>query len=425
MKLTLEQTFIAEATISGNKIPELRTILPDGSCFINKECGDFWESILDTYDNNGSVDLALLTEHSKERGLDDLHIFEWTTCVNYSSEITTHAGKIAEIYMKRMGEKSLVQLATDFRDNPDPFEAIESSISTLSALVGQFRKEHAVSMSTVAGEAHQELDNIRKGVHSSIPFGFFDLDFTTGGMERGDLIIIAALEKHGKTTLMLQTMFHNAERGIPGIIFSAEMKRKQLLFRYALIKESIPWINVKRNNLSEEDWARLSRRINLIGSLPLYVRDGVLTVSDIFSDAERFITERGVKIAAIDYIQKIVPVSKKSTDNREREIASISSGLKNIAMKFDVPVIGLSQLNKEMRARESMSVEQDMDKMITIDSEDHHEISSSGKIVGVKIRQRMGLSGGFGDTKLLYDTINGSWKNYTNTPESIIQQDAF
>jgi len=425
MKLSLEQTFIASALSLGEQVTEARAILPDGSFFQDPQCASLWESILDTFDNHGTVDFVLIEDYAKSRNLDTFPVYEWCSKVDTYTRVIVHARKIAENYMKRMGEKSLIELYTDFRDNPDPFEAIESSISTLAALVGQFKKEHAVSMSTVAGEAHTELENIRKGMQSSIPFGFFDLDFTTGGMEKGDLVIIAALEKHGKTTLMLQTMFQNAEHGIPGIIFSAEMKRKQLLFRYALIKESIPWIKVKRNNLSEEDWARLSRRINMIGSLPLYVRDGVMTVSDIYSDAERFITERGVKIAAVDYIQKIVPITKKSTDNREREIASISSGLKNIAMKFDVPVIGLSQLNKEMRARESMAVEQDMDKMIIIDSDDHHEIVGSGKVVGVKIRQRMGLSGGFGDTKLFYDTLNGSWRSHSNVPEPEPQQDAF
>jgi replicative DNA helicase len=124
-------------------------------------------------------------------------------------------------------------------------------------------------------------------------------------------------------------------------------------------------------------------------------------------------------LIAVDYIQRVVPINKKSNENREREIASISSGLKNIAIDLKIPVIALSQLNEDLRARESRSIEQDMDKMITINSEDKDEETAdrSGSIVGVKIRQRMGVSGNFGETKLFYDKGTGSWRSYINADE--------
>jgi replicative DNA helicase len=657
--------------------------------------------------------------------------------------------------MKKVGSKSLLNLCNDFKDNPDPFDAIDESISTLTSLRSQFKKEHAVSMATIAGEAFDEIDRIRNGKSMSIPFGFTDIDHTTGGMEGGDLIVIAGLEKRGKclgintpilmfdgsvkmvqdiamgdmlmgedstprkvlsttsgidelfrvdlsrfsgsyvcnkehimvlkrnhyaktikrglrrngeiievsvgeyvkratkgfkehyrqfkvgvdfpekelpidpyllgvwlgdgdsagpkitsadkpiidwlenyakqcgyifkniktpskarslsltlkrgsknslqsilrrigvlnnkhipdnylvnsrqnrlnllaglidtdgyagsgyrvsftnknkfmceqiiflarslgyhsgqlvvkhskkynrdyyevsisgniqeipvllkrkilpkskkpkdscrydcdvtplgvgryygftlsgngrfllgdftvshnTTLALQTVFHAAKMGYPCLFFSAEMKRKQILFRYALMVEEISWIDAKRNVLSQDDWERIAKRINIMASYPIYVRDSVLTITDIYSDSERFVKERGVKLIAVDYIQRVVPITKKSTDNREREISAISSGLKNIAMQFDVPVIALSQLNKDLRARESMAIEQDMDKMITIDSPENDIVCAEGRglEVGIKIRQRMGMSGGFNDNKLYYDKLNGSWKNY-------------
>jgi len=421
MKLSVEQVLVAELVMSGDKTPEVRSILADGSFFQDKECADFYESILDAYDVNGTVDLVLISDNSKQRNLDISHLSEWTTRIDNDKNLTAHARRVAEKYMKRVGSKTIAELHRDFEDNPDPFESLSESIASLNAVLSQFKRERAVSMATVAGEVNKEIESIRHGGGSNtIPFGFFGIDATTGGMESGDLVVIAGLEKRGKSTLMLQTMFHNAENGIAGLIFSTEMKRKQILFRYALIRENISWIDVKRNHLSELAWDRLSKRIQIISSYPLYIHDGVLTIADIFSESESFVKERGVKIISVDYIQRIVPISKKTNENREREISAISSGLKNIAMQFDVPVIALSQLNEDLRARESRSIEQDMDKMITINIEKDDKISDDGHSaqIGIRIKQRMGLSGGFGDTFLLYDRDNGSWKNYSSFEQS-------
>ena len=413
-KLSLEQVFIGEAVSSPEQLNDARTIIPDGSFFSDPKCAEMYEAILRTFDKLGSVDLVLISDEWKRKNLSELDIFEWSNAATKYDRLSIHARKIAEQYMKKVGSKSLLNLCNDFKDNPDPFDAIDESISTLTSLRSQFKKEHAVSMATIAGEAFDEIDRIRNGKSMSIPFGFTDIDHTTGGMEGGDLIVIAGLEKRGKSTIALQTVFHAAKMGYPCLFFSAEMKRKQILFRYALMVEEISWIDAKRNVLSQDDWERIAKRINIMASYPIYVRDSVLTITDIYSDSERFVKERGVKLIAVDYIQRVVPITKKSTDNREREISAISSGLKNIAMQFDVPVVALSQLNKDLRARESMAIEQDMDKMITIDSPENDIVCAEGRglEVGIKIRQRMGMSGGFNDNKLYYDKLNGSWKNY-------------
>jgi replicative DNA helicase len=414
-KLSLEQIFIGEAISSPEQLNDARTIIPDGSFFSDPKCGDMYEAILRTFDKNGSVDLVLIHDEWKRNNLSEADIIEWSNAATKYDRLSIHARKLAEQYMKKVGSKSLLNLCNDFKDNPDPFEAIDESIATLSGLRSQFKKEHAVSMATIAGEAFEEIDKIRNGQQSSsLPFGFTDIDQTTGGMDKGDLVVIAALEKRGKSTLLLQILFNLAKKGIPCLFFSTEMKRKQILFRYALLVEEIPWIDVKNNRLSQDQWNRLAKRINIIASYPLFIRDGVLTISDIYSDAERFVQERNVKVVAVDYIQRVVPISKKSNENREREIAAISSGLKNIAIQFDIPVIALSQLNKELNARESMAIEQDMDKMITIDKPENDTKlpNIEGFKVNIKIRQRLGLSGGFSDNKLYYDLLNGSWKNY-------------
>jgi replicative DNA helicase len=412
-KLSAEETLIGELILEGNQTPEVYSILPDGSFFQDKKCAEYYEAILETYDKHGQVDFILIMDYLKKRNLNDSFLYELSDRVDHYGKVSIHAKRVAEKYMKRIASLSLIELNKDFQDNPDVFEAIDTTIGTLTHIRSQFRKDHAVSLATVAGETCDEIEKYRKGNNPSLPFGFVDIDCATGGMEKGDLIVIAGLEKRGKSTLAIQTMFYNAQRKTPCLFFSTEMKRKQIMFRYALIVENLSWIKVKQNKLTSLEWEKLIRRVNILGSLPIYVRDDVVTISDIMSEAERFVSDRGVQLIVVDYIQRVVPIGKKSNENREREIASISSGLKNIAFKNDIPVIALSQLNDDLRARESRAIEQDMDKMVIINSEDKDELNAdlSGATIGIRIRQRMGLSGGFNESKLFYDRLNGSWKS--------------
>jgi len=282
----------------------------------------------------------------------------------------------------------------------------------LTDLRRQFEQERTVPISTVVREGFDDLEEIFSGRRSmGIPFGFYDIDRVTGGMDNGDLVVVAAPEKSGKSTIMLQTVFHNAQRGVPCLIFSTEMMRKQILYRKAMIDAGVRWIDVKNNRLDDSAKRDLFDRIRDMASLPIYIRHGMMSILDIAGDAERFIKDKGVRLVAVDYIQRVVPVTKRTNENREREVAAISSGLKNIAMEHGVVVMALSQVNDDMRARESRAIEQDMDKMITIERRPDAPDMSTLVSTDITIKQRMGLGTGKGDIKLLYDLISGSWKN--------------
>jgi replicative DNA helicase len=239
-------------------------------------------------------------------------------------------------------------------------------------------------------------------------------------MDKGNLIVYAALAKRGKSTMLLQTLFHNALRGIPCLIFSTEMKRTDLMLRYAMIKHHVKWLDYIQKKMSVSDRERFKRYVVELGAkCPIIVSDRVSSILDIISESDRTIQNKGIRLIAVDYIQRVVPVSKRSNENREREIASISNGLKNIAFKNNISLIALSQLNDNMQTRESRAIEQEMDKMLTVNSEDKDEKTPDGNsvLIGVKIQQRMGASGNFGDVKMIYDKEFGYWKSYLNKDE--------
>lgn len=417
MNYTNEQILLGELIGNGNKLSEVRNILPDGTFFEDNECSKYYEAFLETWDIHGDLDCIVVSDSLKIRQLSDTKLLEWSI-QSYSANYTiTHAKIIAEKYMKREGIKTIFKLHNDYSESLEPFESLENAISTLSNLRSQFVKEHSVSLSIVAKETCDVIDKHYEGKSESIKFGFTDIDNITGGMDKGNLIVYAALAKRGKSTMLLQTIFHNALKGIPCLIFSTEMKRTDLMLRYAMIKHKIKWLDYIQKKMSVSDRERFKRYVVELGAkCPIVVSDRVSSILDIISESDRTIQNKGIRLIAVDYIQRVVPINKKSNENREREIASISNGLKNIAFKNNISLIALSQLNDNMQTRESRAIEQEMDKMLTVNAEDKDEKTPDGNsvIVGVKVQQRMGASGNFGDVKMIYDKEFGYWKSYLN-----------
>jgi replicative DNA helicase len=416
MNYTNEQILLGELIGNGNKLTEVRTILPDGTFFENSECSKYYDAFLETWDVHGELDVVIVGDSLKIRDLDSSKLADWSMQSYSSNYIITHAKLVAEKYMKREGIKIIHKLHGEYTESLEPFESLNDAISSLTDLRSQFIKEHSVSLSIVAKETCETIDKHYEGKSESIKFGFTDIDNITGGMDRGNLIVYAALAKRGKSTLLLQTIFHNALRGIPCLLFSTEMKRTDLMLRYAMIKYKVRWLDYIQRKMPVNDRERLKRYITELGKCPIVVSDRVSSILDIISESERIIQGKGVKLIAVDYIQRVVPVSKKSNENREREIASISNGLKNIAFKNNISLIALSQLNDNMQTRESRAIEQEMDKMLTVNSEDKDEKTPDGKgvLIGIRLQQRMGASGNFGDVKMIYDKEFGYWKSYIN-----------
>jgi replicative DNA helicase len=242
--------------------------------------------------------------------------------------------------------------------------------------------------------------------------------FTVNGNGR---FLLGDLTVSHNSTAVLQTMFYNAKKGVPCLFFSLEMTRVELMLRYALIEERLSWLKLVGRRLTTLEIERLKRKVDVLGKLPFYVLDRPVHIVDIMAESARMINEKGIRLIVADYTQKVVPITKKANESREREVANISGGLKNIAFEHKIVLIALSQLNDELRARESKAIEQDADKIITFDAPDKDEPTADGTgiIKGIRIRQRFGAGGNFGDCKMIYDKLFGYWKSYSGQDEML------
>ena len=212
--------------------------------------------------------------------------------------------------------------------------------------------------------------------------GFSELDEMTNGLQRGEMIILAARPSMGKTALALNLLEQVAQHGTPAVMFSLEMGKQQLIQRMLCALGQIDSQKMRRHMLGSDDYRRLMAACGEISKLPMFIDDTPgLSLLAMRSKARRLKERYGIGFIAIDYLQLMS--SGTRVESRQLEVSEISRGIKAMARELDVPVLCLSQLNRaaEQREghrprmsdlRESGSIEQDADVVAMLHREDYY-----------------------------------------------------
>nr|YP_009686091.1 DNA replication helicase [Halamphora americana]QDR24837.1 DNA replication helicase [Halamphora americana] len=209
--------------------------------------------------------------------------------------------------------------------------------------------------------------------------GFYELDSLTQGFQKSDLIILAGRPAMGKTALSLNITLTSIKKSqLPVLFFSLEMSKEQIIYRLLAMETNINQIRLKNGNLSQSDWAKLTKVIKLLSKLPLFIDDTVdLSVNEIRSKIKTILFEKKkIGLIIIDYLQ-LMQISNTKLDNRTQELSHITRLLKTLAREFNVPIIALSQLSRNVEnrldkkpvlsdLRESGSIEQDADLVLML-----------------------------------------------------------
>ena len=248
--------------------------------------------------------------------------------------------------------------------------------------------------------------------------GFYDLDSLTQGFQKSDLIIIAGRPSMGKTALSLNIASNLIKISkLPVLFFSLEMSKEQIMYRLLSMETNINQIRLKSGKLYQNDWIKLNKMIKIISKFPLFIDDTFdLSIQDIRSKIKTVIFEQNkLGLVIIDYIQ-LMQNSKLKMENRVQELSQITRSLKTIAREFDVPIIGLSQLSRNVEnrvdkkpilsdLRESGSIEQDADLVLMLyrnnsENQTRSDLESSQLIELIIAKQRNGPTG---TVKLKFD----------------------
>jgi replicative DNA helicase len=248
------------------------------------------------------------------------------------------------------------------------------------------------SLSDVLREYLEQLEQMHDGERTryGVPTGFIDLDKLTAGLQRSDLIILAARPSMGKTSFALNIGATAAMKYRATVaMFSLEMSNGQLAARLLSTESGVDSTRLRGGRLSEVEVRKLDRALQVLSEAPIYVDDTPgISIMELRSKARRLQADVGVDLVIVDYLQLIE--GSRGRDNRVQEISEISRSLKSLARELHVPVLALSQLSRAVESRsphipmlsdlrESGSIEQDADVVMFIYREDHYNKDSEKK----------------------------------------------
>ena len=264
----------------------------------------------------------------------------------------------------------------------DPAEIQEAIDRAESELFGVSKQRVEAGFSRLRDLLHAAYDRLdylhaHRGEISGVATGFKDLDALTTGLQRSDLVILAARPSVGKTSLALNIAEHAAVRDKRTVgVFSLEMSKEQLVLRMLSSVANINSQNLRSGFLEEMDFTRLAPAMNALSEAPMFIDDTPnISTMELRTKARRLQAEAGLDLLVVDYLQLMQATSSNRDSNRVQEVSEISRGLKALARELNVPVIALSQLSRqpEMREskeprlsdlRESGAIEQDADLVI-------------------------------------------------------------
>ncbi|HVX46135.1 MAG TPA: replicative DNA helicase [Mycobacteriales bacterium] len=327
-----------------------------------------------------------------------------------------NAGYYAEIVAERAVLRRLIEAGTRIvqlgygaaQDAGDIDDVVDRAQAAVYDVTEARTSEDYVRLEQLLQGTMDEIDAIasRGGVSLGIPTGFSDLDQITNGLHPGQMVTVAARPGVGKSVLGLDfARSCSIKHGGTSVIYSLEMSKSELTMRLLSAESKVPLHHMRSGNMSDDDWARLARRMGEVADAPLYIDDSPnLTMMEIRAKSRRLKQRHDLKLIVIDYLQLMT--SGKRVESRQQEVSEFSRALKLLAKELEVPVIALSQLNRgpEQRTdkkpmladlRESGAIEQDSDMVILLHREDMYERESprAGEADLILAKNRNGPTG--------------------------------
>lgn len=281
---------------------------------------------------------------------------------------------VDQAILRRVIRVCSVAAAAAYNAPEDVDEALDDIERDVLAIGRERAGKAEQSMETLVKKAYTTIEEWENsnGAPTGIPTGFQDLDQLTRGLHRGEMIVIAARPGMGKTSLAINIAEHVAvDQKRPVGVFSLEMTAEALALRMLCSRSKVNMHDARQGMLGDSSFANMTRSASDMMKSPLFIDDAAgLDILGLRTRARRMAQQHKVELFIVDYIQ-LLRSSSRRAENRQQEIADISSGIKSLAKELDVPVIALSQLNREVEARqgkprlsdlrESGAIEQDAD----------------------------------------------------------------
>jgi replicative DNA helicase len=348
-----------------------------------------FEAILDLFRKHEPVDLLSLGSRlSDQKNLEAIggrtYLLELANMVPTAAHIVHYAN----IVQKKATLRRMISVAADitgmgFAEGEDVEDLLDQAESKLMNVSQKFLKKAFIPIQSVLEDAFERIDELHreKGKLRGVATGYRELDGLLGGLQKSDLVILAARPSVGKTSFALDIARQIAVKNrVPTGIFSLEMSKEQLVDRFICAEAGVDLWKMRTGRLSDQgtdnEFTRIGHALGTLAEAPIFIDDSPsANIMEIRTKARRLQMEHGLGVIIVDYLQLMEGRTK--ADNRVQEIAEISRALKGIARELNVPVLALSQLSRAVEMtkpaipklahlRESGSIEQDADVVMFI-----------------------------------------------------------
>lgn len=411
----------AERAVIGSMIMDTDAILTSSEIltaedFYQGQYGILFDVLVELYRSGIGTDLVTLQNKLREKEVPpELTSVEYIggllSSVPTSANIKYYAGIVHEKAMLRRLIQVTEKITNTCYMDRQPLEEILDDTEKKVFQVVQQRT--GSEFEPIRDVVLRTLDSIeqaakQKGHITGLETGFRDLDYKTAGLQKSDLILIAARPAMGKTAFVLNLAEYVALHSKSTIaIFSLEMSKEQLVRRMLSMNSRVDSQKIRTGNLEDEDWDRLVGSVRKIGNSNLVIDDtSGITAAELRSKCRKLKIEKGLDLVIIDYLQLMSGSGSRKGENRQQEISEISRSLKVMARELNIPVIALSQLSRAVEQRpdkkpmlsdlrESGAIEQDADMVMFLYRDEYYNPDSEEKGVAEVIiaKQRSGPTG--------------------------------
>ena len=387
--LEAEQSLLGALLIDKDAIIKIADLITADD-FYQAAHGIIYNAILELFERKEPIDILSLTSRLNELGKIDL-IGGRTYLINLTNQVPSaaHVVTYAQIIQKKATLRRLISAASNilelgYQEDKEVSDVLDKSEQNIFSVSQKFLKEKFIHIKDVLTGAFDRIDELHreKGKLRGLPTGFAEMDNILGGLQKSDLVILAARPSVGKTSLALDIARNAAIRHKKAVgLFSLEMSKEQLVDRLISAEAGVDMWKMRTGRLSEagEDFPRIGHAMSELSESNIFIDDFANTnAMELRTKARRLQIEHGLDLIIIDYLQLMEGSgSRQSSDNRVQEIAEISRSLKGLARELNIPVLALSQLSRAVEQnkpaipklshlRESGSIEQDADVVMFI-----------------------------------------------------------
>ncbi len=388
--LEAEMALVGSMILDSRVIGDVVQVVSEAADFYKPAHGAIFQVLIEAFDRNEPVDLALLNERLRDKGLLD-SVGGLPYLLELAESVPSAAS--APYYARIVRDKSVLRRLIDaaggiLYDAHASGESADNIVDRAEQEIFRIAETRTSTEATDLGHLVQEIYDQLAARHgqgqvvTGMETGFFEMDDMTSGLQRGEMIIVAGRPSMGKTAFAISIAEHMAvTKKQPVAIFSLEMSRQQLAQRLLCSRSGVDSQRVRRNMIREEEFHTLVMAVGELAESPLLIDDTPgLTMLQLRAKARRMAARNDIKAIVIDYLQLM---SFPQAESRQQEVSELSRGIKALARELSVPVICLSQLNRSPEAREghkprmsdlreSGAIEQDADVVMLLHREEYY-----------------------------------------------------